>query len=179
MPIPMPWLTFDDKTWAELKAFADAIDEDKKDSSSSHRYGENTMWAGAVAERVFSVTYGLLMNMNVYAKRGDSGIDFILPSSETVDVKGTKWTDCSSYGPHLLQHLNVPRSKKADIYVLGSADLENQRGRLIGWATRGELDIAPIDDYHYGPRRGIHWESLRDMDTFPLEPLPMPQLSLL
>lgn len=99
-------------------------------------------WTGLVGERAFAERFGLGLRLDYVESASDSGVDFVLPSGYTVDVK----TASRPYGLWVeVGHVD------ADIFVLavlsgpGEAD-------LLGWAWAREVRQAPIRVSRHGVR---------------------------
>lgn len=85
---------------------------------------------GAAAEVGFARIFGLDVPEPVY-KKGDGGIDFVLPSGATVDVKAISGNESHRLG------LLVPKRTRAGLYVLVHIDFQTRSATVLGYQTGG------------------------------------------
>lgn len=113
--------------------------------------GGNTHLPGLVGELVFGRVIGKEPDWELRAA-GDDGTDF-----DGVDVK------CSTFLPD--PDLKMPqgdlrKKKRSPFYALVVWNQEAGTAAYAGWATRAEVEAAPVKDYGYGPTVALNWRVL-------------------
>jgi len=106
------------------------------------RTRDDTNFVGACGEAAFAQEFGLPFDVrNTGKENGDNGVDFVLPSGLTVDVKTArkpKWL------------LVRPRRRHADVYVLARFT-DPSHVDLLGWHWGSEvMSRALLDRGGYG-----------------------------
>lgn len=98
---------------------------------------------GAAAEVAFAMVFGLDLP-SLDRNHGDGGVDFILPSGASVDVKAISGT------PIKVKGLLVPKRIRAGLYVLVHISFEDGLARLLGYQTGGYAAAFGEDKFdHY------------------------------
>lgn len=145
------WYRPNDLIWWALCDLAEELDALSAGASNTLVLTQNFNLVGKFAEWVYEQVTGLEMSWEIAI--ADGGIDF----KDGTDVKGTQGT------PPLLM---IPKSRplKARQYYLVSVDLEQRRGRPLGYATREMLFAAPLGDPY---NKGFPARILGEPDLIP------------
>jgi len=137
------------KFWDTLIATASERDNQKRKFKSSRYYNEKSHFIGLCGEMTYSIITGLKPDLTLRLL-GDGGLDF-----PDTDVKATEyWKD-----PYLKE--NPDAAFVARFYVLVAIDTIQKRGRVCGWASRTDVQNAPLKNWGQGPRRSLHESCLR------------------
>ena len=118
------------------------------------QYGDSIEIRGAAGEFAARRFFGLPETLHT---EFDGGIDLRL-GEKSVDVKTTKLVD---YIDKL--HLQWPYLKPfvAEIVVLAAVDIDSQTAEMIGWATKEEMEAAPVNPNRRDPCHEIKVTKLR------------------
>jgi hypothetical protein len=100
---------------------------------------------GAIGEVAFARMMGIEPPgpMNI---KSDGGIDFILPSGATCDVKAVAGEDVSHMG------MFVPKNPRAGVYVLVWYSYLNNLAQVLGWQTGGYA-VSNGADFGFGRKQ--------------------------
>ena len=117
-------------------------------------YGNSIEIRGAAGEFAARRFFGLPEKLHT---EFDGGVDLRL-DEKSVDVKATKLVD---YIDKL--HLQWPYGKPfiAEIIILTAVDIEGMRAEMIGWATKDEMEAAPVNPDRRDPCHEIKVTKLR------------------
>jgi len=136
------------KEWAYLEEVAAARLRQNKTQFHMDRYGTHIEILGAAGELAARRFYGLDEHLHTGF---DDGCDLIY-RGYTIDVKTTRLT-------RQIQHryLQWPYFKpvEADIILMAAVQLTQRRAPILGYATREEVDTAPINYSRDVPCREI------------------------
>jgi len=134
----------------------------KKDYSSTKRWAGNTDLIGVCGEKIVSIATGLPMDEAVRPE-GDAGYDFV-HNGHSYDVKATQYDN----DPHLLEFPD--KDIVADVLVLVYVNVDERYGKILGWATRGQMISAPLKDLGHGAMRAIRHSTLLEWGQDGLPP---------
>lgn len=124
------------------------------------RGNDNPYAMGFAGELAFALRYGTELDLRVLdAPLGDGGRDCTV-NGRTVDVKASTYDNLFMPAHHAL---------RADFYVHAKMDEATLDGHLTGWATRADMEAAPIRRDLQAPARVIMAEHLRAMPLLDLE----------
>lgn len=113
-------------------------------SSGLHLSKHSTWLVGLAAEVAVSKSCGQPVDERLIPE-GDGGKDFVCDFGP-VDVKG----NAHYRDPYLVAFLE-PRHWSS-YYQLVGVDVRNRRARIVGWATKAELQAGEVFDFGHGPR---------------------------
>ena len=150
-------------SWDYIKSVADQRLEHNRTQYHVLDYGTDIELLGAAGELVARRTLDLPEVLQIYL---DGGIDFVW-GGNMVDVKTTKATRFVDF-----RFLQWPEKKPivAEIVVMTVVNLRRKRGYFLGWATREDIEAAPINRARKFPCHEIPLTKLRPLVTLlPLE----------
>jgi hypothetical protein len=163
-------ISITDPDWMDLQRhisscerLAQERDKRKKNYRSTKHWTKETSthFIGCVAEAGYckATTHPMVIDAGIY---GDNGTDFI-ENCLTYQVKGARyWQD-----PDLKE--DIAPKVWSDVYVL-VAVRDHRYAKVVGWATKEQMQNAPIRDYGYGPRRHLTYRRLRELGQLGLPP---------
>lgn len=136
-----------------VQELSDLVNGEKRDYPTARYYTPDPHFIGKIAEFVYAKLTGQVhkVNMDWIYGHGDGGTDF----DNGEDVKGTQSWD------YLIVNIGPLR---ALTYVAVKVVTSAQVGYVAGWATREEVESAEKKDFGYGPRYGIPFSELHDMN---------------
>lgn len=139
--VPPYCFTGDDHFNAEREGFIKQINSFSQ-RGNHNEFGRYDFRDGLYGEIAFARWAGLERVVAVQGILTDGGVDFA-DGQVSIDVKATAARGTWHVGK---AHLLRPRSYnlKADVYVLIVLDEPRRRARFAGWATRAELEAAPV-----------------------------------
>ena len=146
------WIDFS-ADWEPITEIARRWHENKGGSSAQRNYVKkyNTDFYGILGEYVVGMTMNWPVDFSVLPG-SDSGWDFCI-DGVTYDVKASHWEH-----PSLLEYPD--KELAADIYILVHLDMDDRRGRIIGWASTEQLRSARLKDHGHGVRLSIPYRQI-------------------
>lgn len=136
-----------DDVWQSLSARARELQATAHERPQERVWNKAFLIIGLIGEWHFARLLGVPFDVG---KLYDGGRDF-----GDVDVKSVPYFDRP-----LLNRL-VADPFKAKRYALCAVDVPSRRVRYVGWATREELQAAPVFDYRFGDTHTLDERSLR------------------
>lgn len=131
--------------------------------ASGRQLTKNTHETGLRGEFAFAELVGLYPDTTL-RRRGDNGIDFVLPVLMAVDVK-TRRARPNGLGDTFL--LVEEGKVLADIYVLAVLSADEKKCECVGWIMNRDVLLYPIGDLGTGVRN----HQIPALDLLPMESL--------
>jgi hypothetical protein len=124
----------------------ETIRESKKGNLNHNSYlNSGSHLIGALAEVIVGEVLGLAPSLSDVI---DNGFDFVLADGRTVDTKAATYYK----SPDI--KVPVTTTKWADLYILVSLNTDRMLGRVEGYATKEEVQRAPVKTYGTDSRYG-------------------------
>lgn len=134
--------------WEFLLGLAGERDGQKRGFASSRYWTDASHFVGLCGEDLVAFLIGQELDAALRIG-GDRGRDFLGPDGRVWNVKAsTFWDD-----PHL--KLAPQERSEAKAFLLCALEARARRVRYVGWAMKELLEMAPLKDYGYGPRRSL------------------------
>ena len=154
--------------WHNIEPFIPALkmigakrDEQKRKYASTQNWAKgSTHSLGLVGELILTLETGISFD-SVLRTSGDPGYD-IDYANITYDAKTV-----THPSPDIKEMPD--RVKRSMRYILIATE-EMKRAKVIGWATREQLEASPLTDYDHGPMRSIPWYELREFGQLGMPP---------